>query len=66
MQQVSPSALFKQLQTSEAGLTTEEAKRRLSEVGPNEPAPPKRTAGIQQLLLFISNPLVVILSMDKV
>ncbi len=53
--------LLAQLQTSERGLTTQEAERRLSQVGPNEPAFAHRTAGFAQLLLFLANPLVIIL-----
>jgi Mg2+-importing ATPase len=53
--------LLAQLQTSEQGLTTQEAERRLSQVGPNEPAFAHRTAGFAQLLLFLANPLVIIL-----
>jgi len=53
--------LLAQLQTSEQGLTPQEAARRLSQVGPNEPAFAQRTAGFAQLLLFLANPLVIIL-----
>ena len=44
-----------------AGLTTAEARRRLAEFGPNEPAPPRRGAALGELLTFLANPLVVIL-----
>jgi Mg2+-importing ATPase len=53
--------LFEQLHTSSEGLTSTEARRRLSEVGPNEPAPPRRSAGLVQLFLLLANPLVIIL-----
>ncbi len=43
------------------GLTTQEAKAQLAKVGPNEQAPPKRTAGLIQILLLFANPLVIIL-----
>lgn len=36
---VSPATLLSQLKTSQAGLTTEEARRRLAETGPNDPTP---------------------------
>ena len=55
------ATLFEELRTSEGGLTTAEARRRLGEVGPNEPARRRRGAGIAQLLTFLANPLVVIL-----
>jgi P-type Mg2+ transporter len=53
--------LYKQLQTSEAGLTTAEARKRLSQSGPNDPTAVRRTSTLQQLLTFVANPLVVIL-----
>jgi P-type Mg2+ transporter len=53
--------LLAQLGTSEQGLTTAEAARRLTQVGPNEPPFARRTAGLGQLLLFLVNPLVIIL-----
>ena len=43
------------------GLTTQEAQERLSKYGPNDPAPVRRGALIQELLLLFVNPLVVIL-----
>jgi P-type Mg2+ transporter len=60
-QHVSLEVLFKQLDSSEQGLTSEEAKKRLSRFGPNEPTVIKRSAAIRQLLVFLINPLVVIL-----
>jgi Mg2+-importing ATPase len=60
-QHVSLDVLFKQLDSSEQGLTSEEAKKRLSRYGPNEPAVIKRSTAIRQLLVFLVNPLVVIL-----
>lgn len=45
----------------ESGLTTQEAKARLAQVGPNEQAPAKRAAGLIQVLLLFANPLVIIL-----
>jgi P-type Mg2+ transporter len=46
---------------SESGLTSEEARRRLAQVGPNEPAPPRGSAGLVRIFLFFVNPLVIIL-----
>ena len=43
------------------GLTAAEASERLREFGPNDPAPPRRGALFQELLLLLVNPLVVIL-----
>jgi P-type Mg2+ transporter len=45
----------------EAGLSSEEAARRLEEYGPNEPAPVRRLSAVVQLLQLFGNPLVVIL-----
>ncbi len=53
--------LFAALQASSGGLTTDEARRRLGEVGPNEPARAPRTAGLVQVLRLLANPLVVTL-----
>ena len=53
--------LYKQLQASEAGLTTAEARRRLGQLGPNDPTAVHRTGTLRQLLIFVANPLVVIL-----
>lgn len=60
-QQVTLASLFEQLGSSERGLTTQEARQRLEKYGPNEPTIVRRTAGIQQLLVFLANPLVIIL-----
>ena len=48
-------------ETSPTGLTQVEAKRRLAQFGPNEPAPTKRTAPLFQLLILLANPLAIIL-----
>ena len=53
--------LYAELKTSEAGLTSEEAERRLAEVGPNEPPYEHRIGGSFQFIRFFANPLVVIL-----
>jgi len=47
--------------SSAAGLTAEEAGERLSRVGPNEPAPPRRFEALRELGGFLLNPLVLIL-----
>src|SRR3989441_1090242 len=54
-------ALLMELHTRRGGLTADEARRRLGEVGPNEPARAPRTAGLVQILLLLANPLVIIL-----
>ena len=46
---------------TEQGLTSDEASRRLAEVGPNDPSPAKRHALAVQVLSLFANPLVVIL-----
>jgi P-type Mg2+ transporter len=43
------------------GLTRAEARRLLTEAGPNEPAPARRKSGLKSLLLLLANPLVAIL-----
>src|SRR5215475_3533380 len=43
------------------GLSSDEARRRLDEFGPNDPAPVKRAPLVKQLLLLFANPLVIIL-----
>jgi Mg2+-importing ATPase len=53
--------LYMKLKSSQAGLTDEEAKRRLAEFGPNEPALEHRAEGLFQILRFFANPLVIIL-----
>jgi len=44
-----------------AGLTSDDAARRLAEVGANEPVPVRRLSGLRQLLRLFANPLVLIL-----
>ncbi len=55
------AVLFEQLRTSEAGLRSAEARRRLDEVGANEPSPTQHAGGAVQLLLLFANPVVVVL-----
>lgn len=63
---VSLDTLYQQLQSSPGGLTTEEARKRLSQYGPNEPTAVRRAATLQQLLVFLANPLVLILLMASI
>jgi Mg2+-importing ATPase len=58
--------LLRELQTSEQGLSTAEAQRRLGRVGPNEPPSAQRRAGIRQLAHFFANPLVIILLLASI
>ncbi|MGA8142477.1 MAG: magnesium-translocating P-type ATPase [Candidatus Acidiferrales bacterium] len=48
------------------GLSSPEAAARLSENGPNDPAPVKRSAAVLELLLLFVNPLVIILLVASV
>jgi Mg2+-importing ATPase len=50
-----------QSQPFEKGLSSDEARRRLAEFGPNEPAPIQRATIVKQLLQLFANPLVIIL-----
>jgi Mg2+-importing ATPase len=58
--------LFERLRCTEHGLSGEEAQRRLSESGPNEPAPVGGNGGLSELLRGFANPLVVILLVASV
>jgi len=53
-------AVFEQLRASPEGLSGEEARRRLAEVGPNEPVGRRRGAALVEVLALLANPLVVI------
>ncbi len=53
--------LFEQLQSSEQGLTDEEARKRLDTYGPNDTTGMKRSSGLVQFLRLFLNPLVAIL-----
>jgi Mg2+-importing ATPase len=61
MQALATRALLEKLRSSERGLASEEAVRRLAEAGPNEPAPVRHAGAIAQLLAQFANPLVLIL-----
>jgi P-type Mg2+ transporter len=50
-----------QVPTAPSGLSSREAGERLSQYGPNEPAPAKRGAAMIELFLLFLNPLVIIL-----
>src|SRR5215475_6606274 len=52
---ISPSSPFGK------GLSGDEARQRLAEFGPNEPAAIQRATFVKQLLLLFANPLVIIL-----
>jgi Mg2+-importing ATPase len=49
-----------------SGLTTDEARRRLTEFGPNEPAPSRHGLGPLDLLLLLFNPLAILLLIASV
>jgi Mg2+-importing ATPase len=53
--------LFEQLESSDQGLTSEEARKRLDKYGPNDTTGVKRSSVVVQFLRLFLNPLVVIL-----
>ncbi len=53
--------LFEQLESSEQGLTSEEAKKRQDKYGPNDTTGVKRSSAVVQFLRLFLNPLVAIL-----
>jgi Mg2+-importing ATPase len=55
------AVVFERTASSVDGLTGGEARDRLRRVGPNEPAIHRRGAAVRELLLFLANPLVIIL-----
>ncbi len=61
MQNVPTAAITEQPEHGEEGLTTQEAQERLATVGPNAQTPARRAAGVIQMLLLFTNPLVIIL-----
>jgi P-type Mg2+ transporter len=54
--------LFQQLGTSEAGLSEEEAEKRLDQCGPNEVAAEKEHTWVHRLFTASLNPLVILLT----
>jgi P-type Mg2+ transporter len=61
IQQGPLSGLFDHLRTSAQGLTSQEARRRLAEVGPNDPSPARHISLLVHVFSLFANPLVVIL-----
>ena len=59
---ISVEALFRRLGTSEAGLSDEEAERRLEQFGPNEVAAEREHTWVHRLLTASRNPLVILLT----
>src|SRR5512147_637638 len=59
--QLNTISLLDKLMTTPDGLSSEEAQRRRTRYGANEPAHPARFAALTQLLTFLVNPLVIIL-----
>ncbi len=55
-------ALFQRLGTSEAGLSEEEAEKRLDQFGPNEIAEEKARTWVHRLFTASRNPLVILLT----
>ncbi len=61
-----PEDVTRRFQPRPGGLTGEEAKRRLSEFGPNELTSARRTGNIVQILFWFANPLIIILLIASV
>lgn len=59
---ISVEELFQRLGTSEAGLSEEEAEKRLDQFGPNEVAAEKERTWIHRLFTAARNPLVILLT----
>jgi Mg2+-importing ATPase len=60
------SALYEHFRASPRGLSREEARRRLAEVGLNEPARRRHGAAFVEVLVFLVNPLVIILVLASI
>ena len=56
-----PEAVIKRMDTTPKGLAEEEARKRLREYGPNEPARKKKRTLLVQVLSKFVNPLVIVL-----
>src|SRR3974377_2196355 len=61
MAQESLAATYQRLGSSDKGLTSEKARRRLAQNGPNETTTVKRASPLRQILSFLANPLVLVL-----
>src|ERR1700736_3889699 len=59
---ISLEALFQRLGTKKAGLSEEEAEKRLDQFGPNEVAAEKEHTWIHRLFTAVRNPLVILLT----
>lgn len=59
--QLSRASLLEELATTPEGLSSAESQRRLTQYGANEPTHPARFAALSQFLVFLANPLVIIL-----
>ena len=59
---ISLEALFQRLGTTKAGLSEEEAEKRLDQFGPNEVAAEKEHTWIHRLFTAARNPLVILLT----
>jgi Mg2+-importing ATPase len=59
---ISVDALFQRLGTKKAGLSEEEAERRLDQYGPNEIAEEKARTWVYRLFTASRNPLVILLT----
>jgi len=59
---ISVEALFQRLSTTKAGLSEEEAERRLDQYGPNEVAEEKARTWVHRLFTASRNPLVILLT----
>jgi Mg2+-importing ATPase len=57
----SPEIKSNMIASQAAGLTTQEAKRRFLQFGPNEPVSSRRASGLAQILFLFVNPLAIIL-----
>lgn len=53
--------LYRELHTSEEGLSRQEAAARLEKYGPNDPVPHKESNRLLQILRLFKNPLIIIL-----
>ncbi|MGO8950634.1 MAG: magnesium-translocating P-type ATPase [Ktedonobacterales bacterium] len=59
--QLGRTPLLQQLDATDKGLASSEAKQRLAHSGPNEPARPPRFNALRQLLSLFTNPMILIL-----